>query len=187
MAASDPRPVTDLLKAWSGGDEAARDRLVGLVYADLHRRAASYLRRERPGQTLEPNALVHEAYLKLVDQTHVQWQNRAQFFGLAAQIMRHILVDRGRARRAAKRGGGAIQITFAEDKLERTRGVDIQALDVALVALGKIDPRQGRIVELRYFGGLSIDETADVMGLSPATVKREWTMARAWLHREIAP
>ena len=186
MVAPDARPVTDLLKAWSEGDEAARDRLVGLVYDDLRRRAASYLRRERPGQTLEPTALVHEAYLKLVDQTHVQWQNRAQFFGLAAQIMRHILVARGRARRAAKRGGGAIQVTFAEDKVAVSPGVDVTTLDGALEALTRLDPRQGRIVELRYFGGLSIEETAEVTGLSPATVKREWTMARAWLHREIS-
>jgi RNA polymerase sigma factor (TIGR02999 family) len=187
MASPDPRPVTDLLRAWGRGDEAARDDLVSLVYDDLRRRAAAYLRRERPGQTLEPTALVHEAYLKLVDQTHVQWQNRAQFFGLAAQIMRHILVDRGRARRAGKRGGGAVQVTFAEEAIAPSPGVDVTLLDAALDALTRRDPRQGRIVELRYFGGLSIDETAEVLGLSPATVKREWTMARAWLHREIAP
>ena len=185
MPRGDPKPVTDLLLAWSGGDERARDELVGAVYAELRRRAGAYLRHERPGHTLQPTALVHEVYLRLVDQKSVRWESRSQFFGLAAQLMRRILVDHARARSAGKRGGGLMPVTFDEEVAGRA-GVDVAALDDALLALAALDARQGRVVELRYFGGLSIEETAEVLGLSAATVKREWTMARAWLHRELA-
>ena len=186
MPRGDPKPVTDLLLAWSGGDEKARDELVGAVYAELRRRAGAYLRHERPGHTLQPTALVHEVYLRLVDQRSIRWESRSQFFGLAAQLMRRILVDHARARSAGKRGGGLMPVTFDEEVAGPGAGVDVAALDDALLALAALDARQGRVVELRYFGGLSIEETAEVLGLSPATVKREWTMARAWLHRELA-
>jgi RNA polymerase sigma factor (TIGR02999 family) len=186
MPPGDAKPVTELLLAWGRGDETARDELVGAVYAELRRRAGAYLRRERPGHTLQPTALVNEVYLRLVDQKSVRWESRSQFFGLAAQLMRRILVDHARSRRAGKRGGGLMPVTFDEELAGPGAGVDVAALDDALVALAALDPRQGRVVELRYFGGLSIEETAEVLGLSAATVKREWTMARAWLHRELA-
>jgi RNA polymerase sigma factor (TIGR02999 family) len=183
----DARPLTDLLLAWGGGDTDARDRLVALVYDELRRRAGAYMRRERPGHLLQPTALVNEVYLRLIDQKAVQWQSRAQFFGLAAQLMRRILVDQARERGALKRGGGEIAVTFEEGAIAaRQEPVDLAALDEALDELKTLDPRQSQVVELRYFGGLSIEETAEVMSLSPATVKREWTLARAWLHRELA-
>ncbi len=185
MADGDRKPVTDLLVAWSQGDAAARDDLVAAVYAELRRRAGGYLRRESPGHMLQPTALVNEVYLRLVDLERVEWRSRAQFFGLAAQLMRRILVDHARERRALKRAGGVVPVTFSEDIAPVEEAVDVTALDDALEALARLDPRQGRIVELRYFGGLSIEETAEVVGVSPATVKREWTLARAWLHREL--
>lgn len=178
--------VTALLAAWGRGDEAARDRLVPIVYAELRRRAASYLRRERAGHTLQPTALVHEVYMRLVGQQGIPWQNRAQFYGVAAGMMRRILVDHARSRRAGKRGGGAVHVEW-EDDLKAPGGgqVDIAAVDDALNDLARLDPRQSQIVELRYFGGLSIEETADVLKISPATVKREWIVARAWLYRQV--
>jgi RNA polymerase sigma-70 factor (ECF subfamily) len=186
-APEDPKPVTDLLLAWGNGDEGARDRLVALVYEDLRRRAGAYLRRERSDHLLQPTALVNEVYLRLVDHKSVRWENRAQFFGLAARLMRHILVDHARARGAQKRGGAALAVTLEEGALPSPETpVSLVALDEALEVLAELDPRQSRVVELRYFGGLSVEETAEVLGLSPATVKRDWTLARAWLHRELA-
>lgn len=180
--ASSPGPVTRLLLAWTNGNRAALEELIPVVYPELRRIAARYLRRERTGHTLQPKALVHEAYLKLVDQERAAWQNRAQFFGVAAQLMRRILVDHAREHAAAKRGGGARAVTLV-DMIAGSpdRGIDVIALDEALTRLTTIYPEQGRLVELRYFGGLTIEETAEVMGLSPATVKRQWAVARAWL------
>jgi RNA polymerase sigma factor (TIGR02999 family) len=181
--------VTQLLLAWSKGDRAALEDLLPVVYGELRRIAGRYLRHERPGHTLQPTALVHEAYVKLVDQRHAQWQNRAQFFGVAAQLMRRILVDHARAHAAAKRGGGVSPVTLMDAAgASPPRGVDVLALDEALSRLTGLYPEQGRLVELRFFGGLTIEETGEAMGLSPATVKRQWTVARAWLlhslHRE---
>jgi RNA polymerase sigma factor (TIGR02999 family) len=179
--------VTALLRAWSGGDPAAGEHLLPLVYAQLRRRAAHYLRRERRNHTLEPTALVHETYLRLVDQRQVTWQNRAHFFGIAAEMMRRILVDHARGHGAAKRGGTWCQVPFDENvATSEPRCVDLVTVDTAVGELGRFDARQARVVELRFFGGLSVEETAEVMQLSPATVKREWTMARAWLHRRLA-
>lgn len=180
------RSITQLLVCGSAGDRAALDELLPQVYHELRRLAESYLGREREGHTLQPTALVHEAYLRLVDQRSVDWRNRAQFFGIAAEMMRRILVNHAQARGAAKRGGGAALVTLDEAlEVFQDRDVDLVALDEALTALTALDQRQGRIVELRYFGGLSIDETAEVLGVSPATVKREWSAARAWLFREL--
>ena len=183
--------VTDLLIAWSGGDRAALDTLLPIVYAELRRQAARALRREGPEHTLQATALVHEAYFRLVEQNRVQWRNRAQFFGVAAQVIRRILIDHARARRAAKRGGGVASLTLEglEAHAPASEGndpVDVLALHDALERLAVLDPEQVRLVELRYFGGLSIDETAEALGVSPATVKREWALARAWLRRELA-
>jgi RNA polymerase sigma-70 factor (ECF subfamily) len=157
-----------------------------LVYAELRRTAARYLRRERSGHTLQPTALVHEAYVRLIDQRDVQWQNRAHFLGFAAQVMRHILVDHARAHSAGKRGGGAARVTLSEALVvPEERDVDLVALDDALTALAALNAQQARAVELRYFGGLSIEEAAEVLGVSTATVRRDWTVARAWLRREM--
>jgi RNA polymerase sigma factor (TIGR02999 family) len=178
--------VTALLHAWSQGDREALDRLMPLVYEELKRMAHRYLARERPGHGLQTTALVHDAYLKLVDQSRAQWQNRAQFFGVAAQLMRRILVDNARARDAAKRGAGAAPLSLDQaPTLAAEPEQDLVGLDDALTRLTKLDPRQGRIVELRFFGGLSIEEAAEVLSLSPATIKREWAMAKAWLYREL--
>jgi RNA polymerase sigma factor (TIGR02999 family) len=178
--------VTDLLRAWSGGDERALDVLLPVVYDELRRQAARYLRREPPGQTLQTTDLIHEAYLRLVDQRAPNWQNRAHFFGLAATLMRRILVDRARARRAVKRGGLDVRVTL-DNELAAVSGpeVDLIALDAALDRLSALDPQQGRVVELRYFSGLSVTETAEVLGVSPRTVKRDWSVAKAWLRQEI--
>ena len=157
-----------------------------IVYDELHRQAERLLRRESPGHTLQTTALVHEAYLRLVDQHQAHWQNRAQFFGIAAQLMRRILVDHFRRHQAGKRGGGAAQVTLDESAVETAGAdVDLLALDDALTRLGQLDSQQARVVELRYFTGLGIEETAAAMGISPTTVKREWAMARAWLKREL--
>jgi len=159
------------------------EELMPLVYDELRRLAAHYLRHERPDHTLQPTALVHEAYLRLVDQTQVRWQNRAHFFGIAANLMRQILVNHALSHRASKRGGTAIKLTLDEAAgLSKQRDVDLVALDEALTRLAALDSQPSRIVELRFFGGLSIEETAEVLRISPATVKREWTMAKAWLH-----
>ena len=183
------REVTALLRDWSGGDRDALERLMPLVYQELRRLAASYLRVERPDHTLQPTALVHEAYLRLVDQRGVSWQNRAHFFGIAAQMMRRILVDHARRRQAAKRDATAlrVQAMSAEGEEASVRDPELLALDQALCGLESLDARQARIVELRFFGGLTVEETAEVAGVSPATVKREWRTARAWLAREIRP
>jgi len=182
-----PEGVTQLLVDWSKGDQAALERLMPLVYSELRRLATNYLRRERQGHTLQPTALVNEAYLKLVDQRNAKWQNRAQFFGISAQLMRRILVDHARHHQAAKRGGTEqkrISITSAE-KLARQSEFDLLALNEALDELTKMDAQQGRIVELKFFGGLSIEETAEVLGIGHATVERDWKMARAWLRRQL--
>jgi RNA polymerase sigma factor (TIGR02999 family) len=177
--------VTGLLQAWGGGDPAALDQLVPIVYEELRRQAQRYLQRESPGHTLQTTAIVHEAYLRLVDQRQAHWQNRAQFFGVAAQLMRRILVDYARRHQAAKRGGSAIQVPYEEGAVAAAADVDLVVLDDALTRLAVLDPQQARVVELRYFTGLGIEETAEALGISPATVKREWAMARAWLKREL--
>jgi RNA polymerase sigma factor (TIGR02999 family) len=189
-SAAQSADVTGLLIAWSEGDSAALDALLPLVYAELRRQARRALRRESEGHTLEPTALVHEAYLKLVDQRPDRWQGRAQFFGVAARCMRQVLVDAARTRRAAKRGGGARPITLS-DVAElvaapaEVAGDDVLALDEALIRLAALDPEQARLVELRYFAGLTLEDTATTLGVSPATVSREWTVARRWLRREL--
>ena len=179
--------VTRLLQDWSVGNREALDRLLPLVYAELRRLAHSYLKHERPDHTLQTTALVHEAYLKLVDQHSVNWQDRAHFFAIAAQAMRRILLDNARRRTAAKRGNGEPKLSLDEAVTVsgETANESLIALDTALQELEKIDVEQSRVVELRYFGGLTIAETAEVMKTSPATVKREWTMARAWLYKTI--
>lgn len=178
--------VNKLLLNWGQGDQAAREALIPLVYDELRRLARRYLRRERPDHTLQSAALVNEAYLRLIRQDQPQWQNRAHFFGVAAQLMRHILVDHARNRAAAKRGAGAPRLTLdPEIALPQQRDVDLVALDDALNQLAAMDQQQSRVVELRFFGGLSIEETSVVLGVSPATVKREWATARAWLQREM--
>lgn len=178
-----PTDVTTLLNAWSNGKQEALDELMPLVYQELRKLARSYLRSERPEHTLQPTALVNEAYLRLVDQKNVRWQNRRHFFGIAAQLMRRILVDHARKRQSEKRGGGEALIPFEEAKGVPVKARDLVALDDALKDFATIDPRSAKIVELRQFGGLSIDETADVLEISPATVKRDWTLAKAWLRR----
>ena len=176
--------VTDLLVAWSGGDPAAQGRLMDAVYAELKALARSYLRRELPNDSLPPTGLVHETYLKLVAQRQVHWQNRHHFFGIAAQAMRRILVDRARAARAAKRRPVAA-FAASNEGAGLVAGVDLLALDQALTRLEALEPRWSRLVELRFFAGLTVHETAAVTGTSPATVKRDWSLARAWLHRDL--
>jgi len=187
-----PEGVTQLLVDWSRGDQKALDKLMPLVYSELRRLASNYLRRERQGHTLQPTALVNEAYLKLVDQKNVKWQNRAQFFGVSAQLMRRILVDHARAHQADKRGGSdqqRLSITSAGElgakQLASEPVIDLLALHEALNELAVIDLQQSRIVELKFFGGLSIEETAEVLGIGHATVERDWKMARAWLRRKL--
>jgi RNA polymerase sigma factor (TIGR02999 family) len=177
------RDITALLKDWSGGDREALERLMPIVYGELKRLASSYLRSERADHTLQPTALVHEAYLRLQGQRSVIWSNRAHFFGIAARIMRRILVDHARRRRAAKRDAAALRLTLVDDA-SADRAPELIALDTALTSLEKLDPQQARVVELRYFGGLTVEETAEAAGISTATVKREWRTARAWLRRE---
>jgi RNA polymerase sigma factor (TIGR02999 family) len=181
--------VTQLLLAWGGGDEEALNKLVPLIHAELHRLARHYMRQERTGHTLQTTALVNEAYLKLVDwrSQNVQWQNRAHFFGVSAQVMRHILVDHARASRYQKRGGGQVNLSLDEALTVSTeKSADLVALDDALKSLARIDERKARIVELRFFGGLSVDETAEVLKISPRTVMRDWSLAQAWLYRELS-
>ncbi len=182
-----PENITQLLVDWSRGDQKALDKLMPMVYRELRRLAGNYLRRERPGHTLQPTALVNEAYLKLIDQKSAKWQNRAQFYGVAAQLMRRILVDHARQHQAAKRGGSdrqRLSITSA-GQLAAKPDVDLLALHEALEELKSFDPQQERIVELRFFGGLSIEETAEVMGIGHGTVERDWQLARAWLRRKL--
>jgi RNA polymerase sigma factor (TIGR02999 family) len=178
--------VTGLLRAWDRGDLQARDQLIRVVYQELRRRAAAYLRREQAGHTLEPTALVHEAYLRLIGQERIVWQNRAHFFGVAAWMMRRILVDHAKGQRRRKRFGGAVRVTL-DDRVGAVppRDIDVLALDQALAELTAIDPQQGRIVELRYFAGLSETEVADILGVSRSTVTREWQIARGWLYRRV--
>jgi len=183
---SSPPDVTQLLINWGKGDKQALDQLMPLVYKELHLIASRYLRRERQGHTLQTTALINEAYLRVVNQNSVNWQNRAQFFGVAAQMMRRILVDHARSHLYAKRGGGAEKLTLDEAiATPQERDFELVALDDALITLAAIDPQQSRIIELRFFGGLTIEETADVLGISPATVKRDWNIAKAWLYGEI--
>jgi RNA polymerase sigma factor (TIGR02999 family) len=180
--------VTQLLVDWSKGDETALQRLLPLVYEELRVQARRHLSGERPSHTLQPTALVHEVYLRLVDQRRVRWQNRAQFFAVAAQLMRRILVDHARARATAKRGGGTTRVSLSGTQAPpEVPEVDVIALDEALVRLAAMDAQQGRIVELRFFAGLTIPEIAEVIELSPATIKREWSMAKVWLYRAIHP
>ena len=179
--------VTALLIDWGKGDKSALDQLVPLVYEELRRQAARYLRRERVGHTLQTTALIHEAYLRLIDQRNVHWQKRAQFFGIAAQLMRRILVDYARTKKRAKRGGSDVRVSFTDVKIsEKGQDLDVVALDEALERLAEIDEQQSKIVELRFFSGLTVEETAEVLAISPATVKRDWSVAKAWLHREIS-
>lgn len=178
--------VTELLVRWRGGDHAALDSLMPLVYAELRRIANRHLRGERPDHTLQSTALVHEAYMRLADQDLPQWQNRAHFFAVAAHLMRQILVDHARSHRASKRGGDVCKLTL-DDAEEQPQGVnvDILALDDALKSLASMDPQQSQVVELKFFAGLSIEDTAEVLGISISTVKRDWITARAWLFREL--
>ena len=182
-----PEGVTQLLVRWGDGDPAALDKLVPLVYRELRRLASNYLRRERANHTLQPTALVNEAYLKLIDQKNAKWQNRAQFFGVAAQLMRRILVDHARLRQAEKRGGtGQQRLSLsAADRASDETEVDLLALHEALDELARVDQQQSRIVELKFFGGLSIEETAEVLGVGHATIERDWKMARAWLRSKL--
>ena len=179
--------LTQLLQAWSDGDKQALEKLVPHVQQELHRLAGFYMAGERPNHPLQTTALIHEAYIRLIGWDNVRWQNRAHFFGVAAQLMRKILVDAARAQRRTKRGGGAFQTTLDEAcvyRQERTR--DLLAVDEALTRLEQLDPRKGRIVELKFFGGLTEEEIAAVLEISDRTVRREWNLARAWLHNEIS-
>jgi RNA polymerase sigma factor (TIGR02999 family) len=179
--------LTNLLQQVNAGREGALDELMPAVYSELRRQAARYLRRERNNHTLQPTALVNEAFIKLIDQRNVRWQNRAHFFGIAAQAMRRVVIDHARARQRVKRGGVQYAVTLDEAMIASdSEPLDVLALDEALTRLAKLDERQARIVELRFFGELSVEETAEVTGLSPATIKREWAMARAWLQAELS-
>ncbi len=182
-----PATITRLLIRWRNGDKAALDELTPQVYNELRRLAKYYLRQERPDLTLQASDLVHEAYLRLVNEKEIDWQNRAHFFGIAAVRMRHILVEHARSRQAAKRGGGEYLLSLGKaDRQAEDRDINLLALDDALQRLEALDPQKSRIVELRYFGGLTIEETAEALRISPATVKRDWSMARAWLRSEIS-
>ncbi len=179
--------ITQLLVAWSEGRRDALDRLVPLLYEDLRRLAAGHMRHESPGHSLQPTALVHEAYVRLIDQRQVHWRNRAHFFGVAAGIMRRILVDHARSRRADKRGGAWDRVTLVEDQVAGgAQEIDLLSLHESLERLAAFDPRQERIIELRYFGGLTIEEVAEVVGISEATVVRDWTIAKAWLRADLS-
>jgi RNA polymerase sigma factor (TIGR02999 family) len=178
--------ITRLLKDWSAGNSTALEELMPIIYDELRSLAAHYLRRERIDHTLQPTALVHEAYFRLVDQQAVQWQNRAHFFGVAAQMMRRILIDHAKSHGRAKRGGGRQKVDLDQAvALTAEQAGELLALDEALATLGQFDARKGKIVELRYFGGLSVEETAEVLGISPNTVMRDWAMAKAWLYNQI--
>lgn len=180
--------ITGLLQAWRNGSRDALDKLMPVVYAELRRIAHRYVRRQGAGQTLQTTAVVHEAYIRLAGQDEVAWQSRAHFYCVCAQVMRSLLVDRARARGAAKRGGGQYKVSLVDEKASsNNRDLDVVALDEALERLAAIDPRKARIVELRYFGGLSVEETASFLDLSPITIKREWLKAKAWLYNELRP
>lgn len=186
MAAREVTETTRLLRAWADGDQGALDKLTPRVYAELRRIAGHFMRNERPGQTIQTTALVHEAYLRLIDVDNVDWQHRAHFYAVSAQIMRHILLDRARRRAAAKRGGGAVRVNLDEaPDVASGREGELIALDDALETLARVDQRKARVIELRFFGGLSVDETAEVLKVSPDTVLRDWRLARAWLLTEL--
>jgi RNA polymerase sigma factor (TIGR02999 family) len=187
MLSPAPEEITRLLQAWSSGDQTALKELTPLVYQELHSLAHRYLGRERQGHTLQTSALVNEAYLRLIDVNQVEWQNRAHFFAVSAQLMRQILVDFARTRKAQKRGSSASHVSLDEAlEFSQEKSADLVALDDALNALVALDQRQSKVVELRFFGGLSIEETAEVLKVSPGTIRRDWRMARAWLYRELA-
>ena len=186
MTEATQKSITELLVAWSDGDRAALDELVPLVQSELRRIGRNYMRGERKGHTLQTTALINEAYVRLVDQKHVRWQNRAHFLAIASELMRRILVDYARRRLYQKRGAGALQVTLGDaETIPVERTPDLVALDEALTSLTKIDKRRGRVVELKFFGGLSIEETAEVLKISPTTVERDWTIAKAWLHKTL--
>jgi RNA polymerase sigma factor (TIGR02999 family) len=187
MSGSPPNEITGLLVEWRNGNKAALDRLISLLYPQLHQIASYYLRGEGSGQTLQSTALIHEAYLRLVGRGDHDWQSRAHFIGVAAQIMRNLLVDRARARAAQKRGGGVLTLSLDESiDAPVNPNMDVLAVDQALTELTRVDPQQGRIVELRFFGGLTNEEAAEVLGISTSTVKRDWNMAKAWMYRELS-
>jgi RNA polymerase sigma factor (TIGR02999 family) len=186
LTATSPEAVTTLLRAWSDGDDGALEQLLPLVEAELRRLARTYMGRERREHTLQTTALVNEAFLRLIDARRVRWQDRAQFIGISARLMRRVLVDHARARGYRKRGGGAQRVTLHEGMaVSSDPALDVVALDRALEALASIDPRKGRIIELRFFGGLTVEETAEVLRVSPDTVKRDWRLAKLWLLREL--
>ena len=186
MQTNSPKEITQLLVAWGNGDQSALEELAPLVHTELHRLAHYYMGRERPGHTLQTSALVNEAYIRLIDWKDVRWQNRAHFFAVSAQLMRRILVDFARDRLYLKRGGGALQVSLAEAAAFNVdRGTDLVALDEALTALAEMDPRKGQVVEMRFFGGLSIEEVAEVLKVSKETVMRDWRLAKVWLLREL--
>jgi RNA polymerase sigma factor (TIGR02999 family) len=186
MTAPSSQEITQLLLAWSDGDQAALEKLTPLVYAELHRLAKGYMFGERRGHTLQTTALINEAYMRLIDWKNVRWQGRAHFFGVAAQVMRRILVDFARARHYTKRGGAAAQVSLDEAiTIHEDRSAELIALDEALKSLAEIDPRKSQVVELRFFGGLNAKETAEALKVSLRTVEREWNSARAWLYREL--
>lgn len=182
-----PNDLTEILRGWSDGDDDALEILMPIVYGELRRQAANYVYRENADLSMQATELIHEAYIKLIDQKRVKWQNRAHFFAIAAQAMRRILVDHARSKKREKRGGAAVDLPLdaAENVPEIASNVDLVALDEALTRLSKMDIQKGRIVELRYFSGLSVAETAEVMGISQKTVERNWTIAKAWLFREL--
>ncbi len=186
MSQPSPSNVTELLRAWSGGDESALDQLIPLVYDELHRIARRLMTREHPGHSLQATALINEVYLRLIDRESVEWHDRAHFFAASAQIMRHILVDFARKKRFLKRGGGALRVSV--DEAAAVSGgpdVDLLALNEALTSLAAFDPRKGQVVELKFFGGLSVAETAEALGVSEETVLRDWKLAKAWLLKEL--
>ena len=185
--AAQTHTVTQMLVAWSdSGNREAFDQLMPIVYDELRRQAARYLKHERQNHTLQTTALVHEAYVRLIDQAGVRWQNRAHFYGIAAEMMRRILVDHARKRNAAKRGGEAVKVTLNdEDQPAAEQNLDLIAVDEALTKLAALDKQQARVVELRFFGGLNVEETAEVLGISDRTVKRDWSVAKAWIRREL--
>ncbi len=183
---SSPSEITDLLVRWGDGDQVALERLLPLVERELHRLAHAYMRRERLDHTLQTTALINETYLRLIDQSRVRWQNRAHFYGIAAQLMRRVLLNYARDRKRDKRGGGACKVSLSEaDVISEERSVELLTLDEALCRLSAIDARKSRVVELKYFGGLSLRETAEALKVSPVTVARDWEMAKAWLAREL--
>jgi RNA polymerase sigma factor (TIGR02999 family) len=186
MPVTSSKDITQLLVAWSEGDESALDQLAPLIHAELHRLAHNYMRREQPGHLLQTSALINEAYIRLIDWKNVRWQNRAHFFGVAAQLMRRILVDFARDKQYLKRGGGALQVSLSEAAaFVVQRSIDFVALDQALTALGEIDQRKVRVVELRFFAGLSVNEVAELLEVSEETVMRDWRLAKVWLLRHL--